>query len=269
MISDLFERVRAIPIESVIRQYFPNLELKHSGHDLIAICPFHDEKTPSFKIDIEKNRWHCFGACAKGGSNIDLLLMGELATEPLDAAKDLARTFGIDTGNEKPKRQVKTLTVAQYADFCGLPENFLLEIFSLAASEVGVEIPYKDESGTVVSIQRRRRLEKAKTEDGRFRWRKGDKPISYGLWLLPEVKARLLVVEGTSDVHVLSYCGFVALGIPGASNFKPEMVATLLLFPELVLIQEPGEAGEKFVQSITAALKAAEYKGTVRAVSLL
>src|SRR6266545_7189991 len=114
MISDLFERVRAIPIESVIREYFANLELKHSGRDLIAICPFHDEKTPSFKVDFEKNRWHCFGTCAKGGSNIDLLLMGELATQPLDAAKDLARKFGIDTGNEKPKRQVKTLTVAQY-----------------------------------------------------------------------------------------------------------------------------------------------------------
>jgi hypothetical protein len=46
------------------------------------------------------------------------------------------------------------------------------------------------------------------------------------------------------------------------------MVSALMPFSELVLTQEPGAAGEKFVQSITEALKDAEYKGTVRAVSL-
>jgi hypothetical protein len=266
--NSLFERVRAIPIESVIREYFPNLELKHSGRDLIAICPFHDEKTPSFKVDFEKNRWHCFGTCAKGGSNIDLLLMGELATQPLDAAKALALKFEIDIDDEKRKRKIRALTVAQYADFCVLPESFLAEKFSLANGDTGVEIPYRNEHGEVLSVQRRHRLEKAKTKDGRFSWRKKDKPIPYGLWLSAETKARLVVVEGASDVHVLIYCGIPALGIPGASTFKPAMVSALASFAELVLIQEPGEAGEKFVQSITAALKAAEYKGAVRAVSL-
>jgi hypothetical protein len=70
------------------------------------------------------------------------------------------------------------------------------------------------------------------------------------------------------DVHVLTHCGIAALGIPGASNFKPEMVSHLLPFNELELIQEPGEGGEKFIESITKALKKAEYKGVVRAVTL-
>jgi len=268
MTSDLFERVRAIPIESVIREYFPNLELKHSARDLIAICPFHDEKTASFKIDTEKNRWHCFGACAKGGSVIDLLLMGEFASSPLDSAKAIALKFGIDTGEQRPKRTARAPTITQYAAFCALPKNFLLETFSLADSEAGVEIPYKDETGAVLSVQRRHRLEKAKTKDSRFTWRKGDKLIPYGLWRLPEEKTRLVIVEGASDVHVLSYCGFVSLGIPGASNFKAAMVSALLPFAELVLIQEPGAAGEKFIESIKSALKESSYHGTVRAVSL-
>lgn len=42
----------------------------------------------------------------------------------------------------------------------------------------------------------------------------------------------------------------------------------LLAFGELVLIQEPGEGGQKFIESITKALKNAEYKGAVRVVSL-
>jgi hypothetical protein len=66
----------------------------------------------------------------------------------------------------------------------------------------------------------------------------------------------------------LTHCGVVALGIPGAGNFKPEMAANLLPFAELVLIQEPEGSGEKFIESIVKALKNAEYKGLVRAVTL-
>jgi len=264
--SELFKRVKAIPIESVVREYYPHVDLKPRGRNLISRCPFHNEATASFYLYSEKKRWHCFGGCAKGESTIDLLLMGELASEPLDAAKMLAEKFGIET--EKPKRNAKALTVAKYAEFCGLPEGFLLETFLLANTDKGIEIPYKDESGKVVSIQRRHRLENGAKNDGRFSWRKGDKAIPYGLWILPEEKTGLTIVEGASDVHVLTHCGFPSLGIPGAANFKPEMAANLLPFAGLALIQEPSEAGEKFVSSITAALKASEYEGTVRAVSL-
>src|SRR5262249_26468690 len=128
----------------------------------------------------------------------------------------------------------------------------------------------KNDNGEVVSIQRRHKLERGKKKDGRFSWRKKDKPIPYGLWMLPRSADtnRLIVVEGASDVHVLAFCNISALGIPGAGNFKPEMVSSLLPFAELALIQEPGVAGEKFISSITEAIRAAEYKGTVRAVSL-
>ncbi len=46
------------------------------------------------------------------------------------------------------------------------------------------------------------------------------------------------------------------------------MVLCLVPFPEIVIVQEPGNAGEQFVSSITAALKGAEYRSTVKAVSL-
>ena len=46
------------------------------------------------------------------------------------------------------------------------------------------------------------------------------------------------------------------------------MAASLLGFPEIVLVQEPGDAAEQFVSSITKALKSADYRGTVKAVVL-
>jgi CHC2 zinc finger len=262
--SDLFGRVKEIPLASVIRDYFPSVELKRDGGDLVgARCPLHEESTPSFKVYVEQNRWHCFGACNAGGSSIDLLIRAGLASTPLEAAKALATKFGIDIRDNK-----RQLLVSQYADFCALPDSFLRQTFDLRNSDSGIEIPYKNESGEVVSVQRRHKLEKGKKKDGRFSWRKGDKPIPYGLWLLPETKTRLVLVEGPSDVHVLTHCGVVALGIPGASSFKPAMASSLLPFAELALIQEPGLGGEKFIESITKALKDAEYKGIVRAVSL-
>jgi hypothetical protein len=154
---DLFERVRAIPLDQVVREYYPTVELKRAGHDLVSHCPIHPENTPSFRIYTKTNRWQCFGACAKGGSTIDLVLSGD-ATEPLDAAKALARKFDIDLGDEKPTR--KALTVRQYADFCALPESFLLEKFLLVNGDTGVEIPYRNEQGDTVSVQRRHKLEK-------------------------------------------------------------------------------------------------------------
>ena len=60
----------------------------------------------------------------------------------------------------------------------------------------------------VVAVQHRHRLEKAKTKDGRFSWRRGDKPIPYGLWLLPDhPKGRLIIVEGASAERVRGAVG--------------------------------------------------------------
>ena len=267
-VNDLFATVKAIPIESVIREYYPGLTLESAGRDLVSKCPLHEESTASFHIYTEKNRWHCFGACAKGGSAIDLLIIGDLASNPLDAAKLLAQKFEIV--DEKSRRKPRALRVSQYAAFCALPVDFLVQEFSLSECDKGVEIPYKHEGGEIASVQLRHTLEKSVKKDRRFSWRKGDKVLPYGLWMLPRLResSRLIVVEGASDVHVLSYCGVTALGIPGASNFKPEMASSLLSFCELVLIQEPGPGGEAFIASIISALKTGNYKGTVRAVSL-
>lgn len=48
--------------------------LKPHGNDLIGLCPFHDDKTPSLVITPQKNLWHCLGACQQGGSVVDWVI---------------------------------------------------------------------------------------------------------------------------------------------------------------------------------------------------
>ncbi|MFN0007369.1 MAG: DNA primase [Planctomycetota bacterium] len=59
------------PIEDVVRERVPGL--KKSGNGWVACCPFHEERTPSFRVDPRRGTWHCFGACGTGGDQISFL----------------------------------------------------------------------------------------------------------------------------------------------------------------------------------------------------
>jgi len=47
-----------------------DVRLRRSGHELVGLCPFHEEKTPSFRVNDDKGLFHCFG-CGAGGDIID------------------------------------------------------------------------------------------------------------------------------------------------------------------------------------------------------
>jgi DNA primase len=59
------------PVEDVVRERVPGL--KKSGNGWVACCPFHEERTPSFRVDPRRGTWHCFGACGTGGDQIGFL----------------------------------------------------------------------------------------------------------------------------------------------------------------------------------------------------
>ena len=50
--------------------------LRAQGRDLVLLCPFHQEKTPSLVISPEKNLFHCFG-CGAAGSVVDWMMKTE------------------------------------------------------------------------------------------------------------------------------------------------------------------------------------------------
>jgi DNA primase len=81
------------PIEDVVRERVPTL--RKSGALWVACCPFHEEKTPSFKVDPRRGTWHCFGACGTGGDQISFLeRMDNLAF--MDALEILAARTGVE-----------------------------------------------------------------------------------------------------------------------------------------------------------------------------
>lgn len=61
----------AVPIDAVVSEY---LQLRNAGGgNLKGLCPFHDEKSPSFQVSPSKGFYHCFG-CQAGGDTLDFIM---------------------------------------------------------------------------------------------------------------------------------------------------------------------------------------------------
>ncbi|MFE1173611.1 DNA primase [Streptomyces sp. NPDC058773] len=61
----------AVPIDAVVAEY---LQLRNAGGgNLKGLCPFHDEKSPSFHVSPAKGLYHCFG-CQEGGDTVDFVM---------------------------------------------------------------------------------------------------------------------------------------------------------------------------------------------------
>lgn len=68
--------------------------LKKSGANYKGLCPFHNEKTPSFMVSPARGTCHCFG-CGKGGNAISFIMEHEQLTYP-EALRWLAKKYGIE-----------------------------------------------------------------------------------------------------------------------------------------------------------------------------
>ncbi len=82
-------------IVDVIDSYVP---LKKAGKDYKACCPFHEEKTPSFTVSVDKQFYHCFG-CGAHGSAIGFLMDYEHMSF-VEAVEDLATRAGLKVPKE-------------------------------------------------------------------------------------------------------------------------------------------------------------------------
>ncbi len=78
-------------IEEVVGDF---VHLKKRGTSLIGLCPFHNEKTPSFNVSVSKGIYKCFG-CGKGGDSVRFIMDHEKSSYP-EALKYLARKYSIE-----------------------------------------------------------------------------------------------------------------------------------------------------------------------------
>ncbi len=94
--------IETAKVEEVIGNF---VNLKRRGVNLIGLCPFHDEKTPSFTVSPAKNIYKCFG-CGKGGNAVSFVMEHE-GYGYIEAIKFLAQMYHIEleeiemTGEQK------------------------------------------------------------------------------------------------------------------------------------------------------------------------
>lgn len=91
--EDQKEEVKAkVDIADVITSY--GFTLHQKGRELWCCCPFHSEKTPSFKVDVSRGTYHCFG-CGESGDVISFVMKQEGLSFG-DAIRKLASSVGIE-----------------------------------------------------------------------------------------------------------------------------------------------------------------------------
>ena len=89
--QDKIEEVRSRA--DIVEIVGAHVRLKRAGRNFVGLCPFHNEKTPSFTVNAERCFFHCFG-CGAGGTAFDFVMRMEGLTFP-EALQSLARRYGI------------------------------------------------------------------------------------------------------------------------------------------------------------------------------
>ncbi len=116
------EILDAVRIEEVVEEF---VSLRKRGVNLLGLCPFHQEKTPSFNVNPTRNIFKCFG-CGKGGDAITFLIEHEKFTYP-DALRWLAKKYNITV--EEVERSPEQMMQMQMADSLYIVNDFALQHF--------------------------------------------------------------------------------------------------------------------------------------------
>ncbi|MDX2451160.1 DNA primase [Desulfosarcina sp.] len=102
------EKITAIKNASdIVDIVSETVSLRRAGRNLLGLCPFHAEKTPSFTVSPDKQIFYCFG-CGAGGNVFSFLMKHSGLTFP-EVARSLAGRYGIDlpTRNLSPHEKKK------------------------------------------------------------------------------------------------------------------------------------------------------------------
>src|SRR5512138_2857712 len=94
--------VSRIDIIDVVGDY---VKLKKRGVNYLGLCPFHNEKTPSFTVSPAKGIYKCFG-CGKAGNAVNFIMEHEHFTYP-EALRYLAGKYGVEIHEEVPTPEIQ------------------------------------------------------------------------------------------------------------------------------------------------------------------
>ncbi|WP_076634583.1 DNA primase [Lactiplantibacillus plantarum] len=124
------EQVRsAVNIADFIGQY---VQLKKAGKNLFGLCPFHEERTPSFSVNEQKQIFHCF-SCGRGGNVFSFVMDLENLSFPEAVVKvadfghiDLPASYTAQSQPAAPKDQQQADLLKLYADSAKMYQHILV-----------------------------------------------------------------------------------------------------------------------------------------------
>lgn len=198
-------------------------------------CPAHDDQHPSLSLTLRNNLMplvYCHAGCPQEVLLAALRTWGRWS----NGGGEVYASVKADTPLHAPR-----LTLATLADAKKLPVDFLRQLGITDSQFQGVSavrIPYANENGDIVAIRYRVGLA---SQGPRFKWRKGDHAILYGLERLEEIQRAgwVLLVEGESDCWSAWFHNLPTLGIPGKSIWHAEWVEKYLAGLDVFVWQEP------------------------------
>jgi len=234
--------------------------VKKSGTGWIAKCPAHDDHEPSLSIRDGEDGCillKCHAGCPPEAivSALGLEMKDLFSDKNISSPISQHDTAHLHTTKQPVENYSKNtvqggVTLCRYAAEKNLPEAFLRELGLKDTKRNGsdaIRIPYCDRNGVEKAVRYRTSLE----GENRFSWQTGSKPFLYGLPRLPRSQALggIFLVEGESDCHTLWHHGLIALGLPGASNWRENRDAIHLDgIPAIYVIREPDKGGEAVEQ---------------------
>lgn len=226
---------RRLPLRDAFAR--EGIRLKKSGKDWVALCLWHDEKTPS--LTVYDDGFFCFG-CSKSGDVFDLLerTRGEAFVQ---ARERLAEELGITTHPSKTPAEKPTVTTYTYQSADGTPLFFI------------------DRTDSVDANGKRKKSIKQRLPDGT--WRKSPVQVPY---LLPSLKTEIAhgnavcVVEGEKCSQILNDIGIFATTHAGGTGASASVwtaeFAEHFRDARVVVIPDHDEPGRKHATHVVKML---------------
>jgi DNA primase len=147
--QDLLNRV---DIVDVVSKY---VQLRKGGANYIGLCPFHNEKTPSFSVSPAKQFYHCFGCGAHG--NAIGFLMAYSALGYIDAVKDLAGQVGMQLPDFRPPSPQEAARKERETDLYGVMDK-AMDFYRAELKKAPRAIEYLKRRGLTGEIAARFRI---------------------------------------------------------------------------------------------------------------
>jgi DNA primase len=140
---DVVDEVKdRLDIVEVISSY---LQLNKSGRNYKALCPFHSEKTPSFVVFPDSQRWHCFGACNEGGDVFNFVMRME-GWDFRAALEELAARVGVELQPPSPAQAQAAEEADQLRELLAASARYYHHIL-INAPQAAIAREYVDERG--------------------------------------------------------------------------------------------------------------------------